>query len=356
MSLFTRRRATIFALATTLLAASTSSTTALAQSDADKATARSLGQEGQAALDKKDFKGAEDRFRRADSLFHAPTLALGLARSQAALGRFVAAQETYNRIIREGTAPGAPAVFVKAIEDAKSEVGGVSAKVAGVTITVAGPENPKVLLDDASVPAAALGVNRPVDPGAHVVKATADGFEPAETKFSVAEGGSAIAALTMRKSAVAAGPVPAVVPATAPGAAPVAGTTTPSDTAMTGSADTGVSSKSSQKTIGFVALGVGGAALAVGAVTGLLALGKHSTLQDACPNGVCPAGQQSDLDSYHTMGTISTIGFIAGGAGVIAGTVLILTAPKSAPAATASRGPHVTPFVGLGSVGAFGTF
>ena len=56
------------------------------------------------------------------------------------------------------------------------------------------------------------------------------------------------------------------------------------------------------------------------------------------------------------MGTLSTIGFIAGGAGVIAGTVLILTAPKATQTTTAARGPHVTPFVGLGSVGAFGTF
>src|SRR5690242_12546885 len=73
---------------------------AFAQSDADKATARELGKEGQAALDKKDFKTAEDRFKRAEALFHAPTLALGLARAYTANGKYVAAQETYNRIIR----------------------------------------------------------------------------------------------------------------------------------------------------------------------------------------------------------------------------------------------------------------
>ncbi len=352
------RRASTIALAASLFALASP---AYAQSDADKATARSLGQEGQEALDKKDFKTAEDRFRRAESLFHAPTLALGLARSQAALGRVVAAQETYNRIVREGTPPGAPAAFVKAVEDAKSEVAAVSMKVAGVTITVSGPDAPKVMLDDVTVPAAALGVKRPVDPGAHLVKASADGFEPAETRFSVAEGGSAVAALSLRKSAVAAlSPGAVLAPTTAPATPAMPGATGPApDASTTASADTGVAPRSSaQKTIGWVAIGVGGAALAAGAVTGFMAIGKHSTLKDSCTLGTsgtdCPASSQSDLDSFHTLGTVSTIGFIAGGVGLAAGTVLLLTAPKST--ASADTRAHVTPFIGLGSVGAVGTF
>ena len=44
-------------------------TIAHAQSDADKNIARAMGQEGQAALDKKDFKTAEDRCHRAVRLF-----------------------------------------------------------------------------------------------------------------------------------------------------------------------------------------------------------------------------------------------------------------------------------------------
>ena len=62
---------------------------ALAQSDADRATARELGKDGQSALDKKDYKTAEDLFHRAESLFHAPTLLLGYARAEAGLGKVV---------------------------------------------------------------------------------------------------------------------------------------------------------------------------------------------------------------------------------------------------------------------------
>ena len=70
-------------------------------------------------------------------------------------------------------------MFVAAVEAAKAEAGAVQARIASVTIAVAGPENPRVTLDDQRVPVAALGVKRPVDPGDHVVKATADGWQPA---------------------------------------------------------------------------------------------------------------------------------------------------------------------------------
>src|ERR1700727_347223 len=93
---------------------------AFAQSAADRATARELGNDGQAALDKKDYATAEDRFRRADALFHAPTLLLGYARAAAGLGKVVNASEAYNRIIREGVASGAPSAFVAAVDAAKA--------------------------------------------------------------------------------------------------------------------------------------------------------------------------------------------------------------------------------------------
>src|SRR3954463_15780886 len=81
---------------------------------ADRATARALAREGQAALDRHNFALAEDRFARADALLHAPTLLLGVARAQVGRGELVEAQESYNRILREGIAPGSPAPFYRA--------------------------------------------------------------------------------------------------------------------------------------------------------------------------------------------------------------------------------------------------
>ena len=81
---------------------------ALAQSEADRATARELAREGQAAFDRGDFETAADRFARADALVHAPTLLLALARAQNKLNRLVQSYESYSRILREGVPEGSP--------------------------------------------------------------------------------------------------------------------------------------------------------------------------------------------------------------------------------------------------------
>ncbi len=350
-----------------------------AQSDADRATARQLGGEGQEALDKKDFKTAEDRFRRADQLFHAPTLALGLARAYAANGKYVEAQETYNRIVREGVPAGAPAAFQNAVESARTEMASVSPKIGAVVITVTGADNPKVTVDEQPFPNAALGVKRAANPGVHVIRASADGYKTADARVTVTEAGTATANLTLEKdlnAAVAAlpptGPAAGTVPSngtgTGTGPAPASNLSPPPEPSGGGS---------SVKTIGLVLMGVGGAGLVVGGITGVMAMGKHSDLEKECPGGKCTSLRQSDVDSYKSLGTISTIGFIAGGVLAAGGAVLFFTAPKEGarsasnaattrglvalpkrPSATPSQVSYVSvsPFVGPLSVGAVGRF
>jgi hypothetical protein len=306
--------------------------------------------DGQAALDRKDYATAEDRFRRADALFHAPTLLLGYARAEAGLGKVVNASEAYNRIVREGVAPGAPPAFVAAVQAATAEAGAVQARIASVTISVAGPENPTVTLDDQPVPVAALGVKRPVDPGDHIVKASSDGWQPAQTKFTVSDAGSADASLTLVKVPSAVAVTTPAPPGTAAGGAPA--TSSPG-------ADVGTASSSggnTQRTLGLVGMGVGVVGLGVGAVAGILAISKHSTLASECPTGNCTSpGAESDLSSYHSIATLSTAGFIAGGVFAAGGAILFLTAPHGESAAP-KMGLQIRPFVGPGSVGAVGTF
>ena len=318
---------------------------AFAQADADRATARALGQDGQKALDAKDYKTAEDDFRRADSLVHAPTLMLGLARALAGEGKLVEAQEAYKRIVREGVSPGAPEVFTKAVEDAKREVQDVEPRIGGMTIRVQGPggaaiANVKVVLDDVPVNAASLGVRRAVNPGPHVVRASADGYKAAELKVTVSAGGSADAPLTLDKDDSAAAAPAAVAPAAAtPSSAP--GQSPPPDQAA---------SSSGPYIWPWVAFGVGGIGLGAGVITGVLALGKHSDLATACKGGTCGPAQQSELDSYHTLGMVSTIGFVVAGVGAAAGVTLLILRPstQSAPAAGLIVGP--------GSISAVGRF
>lgn len=323
-------------LACSLLAASLAlgtSTVALAAEPTpqDIAQARDLGGQAQAAFDAGKFAESEKLWLAASGLYPAaPTLTLGLARTQAKLGKFVLAQESYNKIIREQSLVTNPSpAFKDALESAKAEVPSVSSKIASVVIVVAGPESPKVTVDGQPIASAGLGLKRPVDPGSHVVKAEAPGFKPAETSFQVAEAGSAEAKLTLEKLPDA----------------PVATTETKTD------ATVGPAKTSPNRTLALAAFGVGGAGLVFGAITGLIALGKHGDLADQCPNDRCPAGVQDDVDSYKTMGTLSTVGFIVAGVGAAAGAVLWFTAPKEG-----SRARGFTPYLTATGAGLAGRF
>jgi hypothetical protein len=206
-----------------------------------------------------------------------------------------------------------------------------------------------VTIDGNPVSAAGLGLKRPVDPGQHTVKAEAPGYKPGEATFQVAESGVAEAKIKLEKSAE--------------GEAGAAG---PGDTGAGAGGDKAAVSteKGGNKTLALVAFGIGGVGLIAGGITGLIALNKHSSLNDKCPGGKCPSTSKSDVDSYNTMGTISTAGFIVGGIGVAAGVVLWVTSPKEG-AAGSTAGSFKTvkpkavtwhPYVGLGGGGVSGQF
>src|SRR6201999_4116569 len=79
---------------------------------------------------------------------------------------------------------------------------------------------------------------------------------------------------------------------------------------------------SGQKAAGIAVLGVGITGLVVGGVTGAIALSKHGSLSDACPDGHCTADQAGAVSSYRTFANVSTVAVIAGG--VVAATGLTL--------------------------------
>jgi hypothetical protein len=104
----------------------------------------------------------------------------------------------------------------------------------------------------------------------------------------------------------------------------------------------------------YVAFGIGGAGLITSGVMAGLALRKHSQLESECVSGACRSSSRAKLDTYHEYGTISAIALGVGVAGAGAGLVLLLTEPKQE--STADAGLSVHPLLGLGLVGAEGTF
>ncbi len=300
---------TLRSLLAVLLVLVLGSSSAWAQSEADKTTARQLAVDAQADLDAGRYQEAADKFARAEKLYHAPTLLVGLGRAYKGMGKYVEAMESFNKVIRERVPENAPEAFLQAQEDARSEIQGLDQKIAWVTIRVEGPSEPVVTIDGAEVSVASLGVKRAVNPGTHEVRASADGFKAASESFAIDSAQNKEVTLTLEvdpegTAGVVTGPEPS-------------------------GGDTGGDEGSSiMPILGWTAIGVGGAALILGGVMGGLAMGKHSDLTDACPNDACPPSEQDNLDAFHTFGTVSTVGFIVGGVLAAGGVVLLLTAPS----------------------------
>ncbi len=302
-------------------------------SAADRATARSLAGEGYQALQAKDFAAAADRFSRADALVHAPTLMIDWARALVGIGKLVEAQERYEQIIREGVDAKSPKSWQRALNDAGNELAQIKPRLSWITIIVSGSSEARVSVDGVAVPPAAVGVRRAVNPGERTVRVTAKGFLPQKQAIALAEGGESKVDFTLEPD-----PDAQLVKA-----APEAPRPAPVQPEAHGSALT------------YVAFGLGGAGLVLGGVTGALALSKRSELSDACDSASrCRSDQDSSLHSYHSLGTVSGVGFAVGIAGIGAGVTLWLLHRNPSPAP--AQGVVLRPFVGLGSVGASGSF
>jgi hypothetical protein len=76
--------------------------------------------------------------------------------------------------------------------------------------------------------------------------------------------------------------------------------------------------------------GVGALGLGTFAMTLILAKGMIDDLQTTCPSNRCPPTEQGRLDAVRTLEAVSTVGLVVGGAGVVAGTIILLEG-RSAP-------------------------
>lgn len=165
--------------------------------------------------------------------------------------------------------------------------------------------------------------NRLVEPGHHTLEIR---FEPPtspETRTIDAVAGATQTVLIDRPSAPAPAPAPAAPsPAPSPAPGPSLHETTPASPAG-----------ATQRWVGIGVAGAGVVGVAVGAVFGVITMGKASTLKSSCASyprcsDASFASAQATYDSGHTSATISTVGFIAGGLLVAGGAVVYFTAPS----------------------------
>lgn len=286
----------------------------------NRAAARALGKDGMALFEQGKYAAALDRLSRAHTVVGLSTTGLWRARCLEKLGRLVEAAEQYLEVSRMKPGPDARAVHRNAVGDARRERQALLPRIPKVRLLPQGDVSPDAIvrIDGKAVPPALLGVARPVDPGEHLLEVEQSG-QRREQRFTIAEGASL--------------DVPFAVGATPPGAAPGP---TASESAspvppVEPASDQAASGGSTQALLGWVAVGLGGAGLIAGAVTGGLALDRQSALDEGCTDGDCPPALHEDVDAFETFRTVSAATLIAGGVLALGGLTLVLTAPSAEP-------------------------
>jgi hypothetical protein len=190
--------------------------------------------------------------------------------------------------------------------------------------------------------AATWGSATPVDPGAHVIVATAPGKRELRQNIDAQGEGKTVAfdLPLLVDAPVALPPGPGIKPA-GPAAPPVKPIEAPPPPPPP---------SSSLKTIGYITGGAGVAGLVAGSVLGLLAKGKWADA--SCENKVCATqAQQDDAVAAKGLANGATGAFIAGGVLAAAGLTLVLVAPSSAAPQKAARSLRLAPQAGAGAAG-----
>ncbi|MGO9838730.1 MAG: PEGA domain-containing protein [Polyangiaceae bacterium] len=301
-------------------------------SAADRDTSRSLYAQGMEALDKHDYATAERACGGAHALVKVTTAAVCWARALEGLEKLIEARDVFVEATHIPARPDEPAVLASAREAARTEADGLEKRIPTVTLVASGPAETtplQVVLDGSTVKSETARLPRKLNPGHHTLTVSSPGFGPATADVTIAEGED-------RRVTVALRPIALGETATTPvsEAAPPA----------PAQASHGV------PVLAIVAGGVGVVGIVVGAVTALAATSKHTSLQGECNGSICPPSAQGDLDSFHTMRTVSAIGYVVGALGIVGGAALWFFVP-SRPSDTSAR-----LWVGPGSAGVAGAF
>ena len=160
----------------------------------------------------------------------------------------------------------------------------------------------------ALVPASEWGIAVPLEAGSYTITASAAGHQTWQVQLVLASG-SGTNALS----------IPALDPLPSPNAH--------SNGGATGVDSPGMRSFRVQRSVGAAVFGAGLVGVAVGSVFGLKSLSKHNDAEQFCSGARCtdPAGVALKSEA-HSAGTVSTVAFVLGAAGLAGGAALWLTA------------------------------
>jgi hypothetical protein len=300
-------------------------------SGSNKAAAEALFSEGRTLAASGRCAEAIPKFQGSQKLDPGIGTLLNLAECYEQIGKTASAWAEYREVISLARAAGSKEREELATQRAKDLEPKLSRLAVKVSPGAGDASSISVTRDGEALQPAELGLAIPIDPGSHVIEASAPGKQTFSQTIEV--GGNADSKIVE---------IPPLVDGVGGAPGPAAG----------GSTDSASGDGSTQRTIGLVVAGVGVVGVALGTVFGLQASSKWSDAKEKCrdyPFG-CGDDGVSLADDAKSAATISTIGFIAGGVCIAGGAALWLTAGSS------SDDKKVSVGIGPGSVRIKGTF
>ncbi len=294
-------------------------TPARAQSAADQAAAEALFKQARELMTAGRYADACPKLAESQRLDPSAGTLLNLATCYEKNGQIASAWVTY----KEAASAAQRANEADRARLARARVTDLEPRLPMLTITVAqGADVPDLVVkrDGQPVGRPVWGTPIPVDPGPHVVEASAPGRKAWKSQSDVAGAGA--------RASVEVPVLEPEAPAPAP-AAPAAGTTAPPAPAPEAPASPG----STQRLLAWIAGGVGVASMGTGAAFGVVAKNRLNASSGHCQTPACDPTGLADVSDAKNAATISTITFVAGGVLLAGGIVLYLTAP-SAPSKT----------------------
>jgi hypothetical protein len=304
--------------------------------------------DGVASLQQGNADVASEKLEKAFDLLQAPSIALWSARALVKRGQWVEASERYQQAGRLAPSGGnQQAIQEQAKKDCARELSELSPRIPKLVIALAGASASDVSLsvDGSAVSSSLIDEERLVNPGPHRVLGVR-GPDRVEKQVTALEAQRVRVVLEFQ-------PRVPEVPATKPGVGAGSGAANPAHDHSAPAPEGG-----RNHTLAYVALGLGGAGLITGSVAGLIALKEHNDFKSntECDGNQCGPSQRGAVDRFHTIRTVSTIGFVAGGALAATGLVLLLTGGSTSSEGQAGRAHPVSVGFGLDGVRVSGRF
>lgn len=294
----TSRRSRAWLLFVLALSAAPAQAAAQPAASDSAATERVRFKAAQTLFDSGDFAGALPLFRDVVKIAGSPNAHLYVGRCLRELGKLAEAYDELTIAVREADARVATESRYEQTRDAAAaERASLISKVGLLVLALdERPDGLKLSVSGQTIEAERIGKPMAVMPGALTIEATAPGRATFKKELTVRAGASEAVAITLPSAGASAPPPPPVV-----------------------------ESGGTVRKVGFAVAGLGAAGFVTFAIAAKTADDKYKDIFAACGGARCTDPTfSSEISSGRTLDTVSTIGLVAGIAGLSAGAAMII--------------------------------